>query len=143
MYFIVDGITRYFVIEENGDERTSLFMVSGEFTTDAISFYQKTIAYGNVQAETDCKLIQISHDVFELLGQNLTFWYPFFNETSSVFFQSVLKLNRQILHLEAKEAYVNFLKLYPNIENLVPLQHIASYLGITPHSLSRIRKELS
>lgn len=142
VYFIVEGITRYFVLEEDGNEYTSLFMVEGDFCTDAFSFYQKKEAYGSLQAETDCKLIHITHDVFELMGLTLPYWHNVFNQTSSIFFQSIIGLNRKMLHLEAKDAYLYFIEIYPNIENRVPLQDIASYLGITQYSLSRIRKEL-
>jgi CRP-like cAMP-binding protein len=140
-YFVTDGCIRSYFIDKNGKEHTLQFAIKDWWISDFIAIYNKEIATLTVECITDSTIIEFS-------SRELDGIYSLFPEFEA--FQRknlerhVVSLHKRILNqlqLTAQERYDLFLKQYPDIEQYTPNYHIASYLGITQQSLSRIRAE--
>jgi len=140
-YFVTDGWIRSYFIDKNGKEHTLQFAIKDWWISDFIAIYNKEIATLTVECITDSTIIEFS-------SRELDGIYSLFPEFEA--FQRknlerhVVSLHKRILNqlqLTAQERYDLFLKQYPDIEQYTPNYHIASYLGITQQSLSRIRAE--
>ena len=138
-FFVVDGSLRSFCVDNEGKEHTLQFAIKDWWISDFMAIYNHEPASLTVECITDSVVIEFN-------AQKLSEIYIPFPEFES--FQRknlerhVVSLHKRILNqlqLTASERYSLFLKQYPNIEQHVPNYHIASYLGITQQSLSRIR----
>lgn len=117
-------------------------MDENHFAVDLNSFTTQVPASEYIQAVTDCKLIVFSTDALKELSLTIIGWD---NIISQITTKAVVeKVNRisPMLAEDAKVRYLNFLQHFPNLTNRIPLSLLASYLGITQSSLSRIRKNI-
>ena len=140
--FVEKGILREFLYV-NGKEIIKWFSTPGYFAVDLSSFLNKELAKVNYQAQTDTKLLVISREDYDKIGQKIPKW----DKLEKLFLAkcfSVLE-NRVISHLamNAEERYKQLFDFQPMLFNQVPLNYIASMLGMTPETLSRIRHKLS
>jgi CRP-like cAMP-binding protein len=140
--YIDEGILRLCYFDNKGEEITKYFMHENHFAVDLNSFTAQVPASEYIQAVTDCKLIVFSTDALKELSLTIIGWDNIIGQitTKSV----VEKVNRisPMLAEDAKVRYLNFLENFPNLANRIPLSLLASYLGITQSSLSRIRKNI-
>ncbi|WP_299626685.1 Crp/Fnr family transcriptional regulator [uncultured Tenacibaculum sp.] len=141
--FIVSGHMRNFHHDENGNEVTTDINNGPRFFTSYYHFINQTVSNENLHCITDCELLRISKLNVEkashigLTSQEYTERVLHFHLESSK--QRIIDLTT----LSGKERYVKLMKTNPEIVKNVPLIYIASYLGLNPGSLSRIRQELS
>ncbi len=141
MAFIEKGYLRMYDIAD-GKDITFWVGSTGKFITSLSSFIFKTENFWNIQAVTDCTIYVISREKhFELCKQQPK-WLEFDNLLLAHSFALLEKSMFSQLHTTAQQRFENLLKEEPALFNYVPLQHIASMLGITPESLSRLRKNL-
>lgn len=141
MAFIKSGYLRMY---DNVDGKEITFWVgsNGKFITSLSSFIFETENFWNIQAVTDCDILVISKEKhFELCKQQPK-WLEFDNLLLAHSFALLERSMFSQLHTTAQQRFENLLKEEPALFNHVPLQHIASMLGITPESLSRLRKNL-
>lgn len=141
-YFILKGIVRLFI--ETADKDITLDIhFANDFANGYTSFLTRKPSHFNVQALTDVELIAISYDNLENLYSNI----PAGNFISRRMaeFTFVRKATREVdfLTKSPTERYLNLITSRPEIIKHIPLNYIASYLGITPQALSRIRKRIS
>ena len=143
IWFVEQGVVRVYEETEDGTEQTFYFMSSGQFAADVESFNDRQPTVGNIQAVTDCQTRAISYDGFgQLIGQ-IPDWNPTIQRiTERALLEKVHKRSR-LLYEDAKTRYRRLLIEQPEVAQQVPLGMIASYLGITLPSLSRLRKQLS
>ena len=142
MAFIESGYLRMYDIAD-GKEITFWIGSHGKFITSLSSFIFETENFWNIQAVTDCTIFIISKkEHFELCKQQPK-WLEFDNLLLAHSFALLEKSMFSQLHTTAQQRFENLLKEEPALFNHVPLQHIASKLGITPESLSRLRKKLA
>ncbi|MGY6649629.1 Crp/Fnr family transcriptional regulator [Wenyingzhuangia sp. IMCC45574] len=141
-YFIESGIIRCYIIDLNGDEVTTRFYSAPDFLNDYLSFFDQIPSKENYELLTDCKLYSINFENVQYCFHNI----PEFREWGRMLLTlNYVHINQKMISLHketALERYVNLKEKYPEIIQQVPLNIIASYLGITKYSLSRIRKEL-
>lgn len=139
--FIESGIVRAYFIDEQGNDKNVAFYEDGAFmSTNALRCRDGLSVY-NYQALTDVKWLEFDSDSFFDLMERYS---DLFNLAKKVKELEVDRLNKRdacLMQVSAEEKYDQFLKQYPEIENRIPHYHIASYLGITPVTLSRIRKK--
>lgn len=141
--FINQGVMRVCYYNNKGEEITRCFIPHNRFVADMNSFYNRIATSEYVEALTDCTIQVIEREGFNELAATIIPWNDMFNRiTSSSLMRKVHERNL-MLNQDATERYLNFLKDYPGIANRVPLSALASYLGITQSSLSRIRKSLT
>lgn len=142
--FMVSGAMRVYHTA-NDREYTSYFNFGGRnpFVSSYSSFITRTPSQENIHALDDSELIQIHYDNL----QKLYAASPQFEKLGRLIaeYNYTLAVERiySLQHNTAQQRYMQLLQMYPNLVNSVPHHYIASYLGITPESLSRIRKELA
>lgn len=141
--FILSGVFRYFFYDKEGNEITSLFMIENDFVTNINSFNEYIPSSGTIIAETDCSVIIISRKLWELYYENIPNWNSIMQAVTNKTLLAKTNFQRKLLSQDAKTSYLYFLEKYPTIIQRVPLIHIASFLGITKFSLSRIRKQIT
>lgn len=140
--FINNGVIRSYLYDTKGNELIHNFHTENQFAVDLLS-YQKRIASNlYLQAITECELVFISKSSDEYLTSNIKEWPVLIRNISDAILAEKAENKTILLHADAKERYLSFIRKNPRIINVVPLGQIASYLGITQQSLSRIRKEL-
>ncbi|RYG13221.1 MAG: Crp/Fnr family transcriptional regulator [Chitinophagaceae bacterium] len=142
-YFINDGLLRYFSIDEKGKEHIIQFAPENWMVSDRNTsvFKEPSVFYIDAIENTEVLIIP-SHffaDIKKLLP-NILELNILMLHNSIRFMQKRINM---LLSATAEERYLDFIKLYPNLTLRVPQWMIASYLGITPESLSRVRKDLA
>lgn len=142
-YCIEIGLLRSYVIDFNGNEITTSFIREGEIAIDVASLFHRLPIKENVQALTDVRAWKIGFDHFQELYHQI----PSFSEWGRAWMaQQLVDLKDKstaMITRNAKERYLQLVEQAPQIIMHAPLKHIATYLGITDTSLSRIRKEIS
>lgn len=138
--FIKSGLLRIYV-NQDGKEITQWISTTGYFVTDLSSLIFNTPARWNIQALSDTELYTISKDDYLKIGNVINQW----NQLEKLFIARCFTFleDRIFSHLSmtAEERYHFFFKHNKEIFNQVPLQYIASMLGMTPETFSRIRKK--
>jgi CRP-like cAMP-binding protein len=143
-YLVLEnGLMRSFVLDIDNNDITLEFFNENDAVIDASSLFQRIPSKENIQAITDCIVYEIYYDDFQELFHTIEgmrewgrMWFTF------QLFQSRYQKIEMITET-AKERYLKLLKEKPQIIQQAPLKQIATYLGITDTSLSRIRKEIS
>ena len=140
--FIVEGLVRYFV-HKNDEESTLEFSKEGEFIAEYQSFLNQTKSIQAIQAIEDTTLLVTNFDGLQTI----------YNKTKNgnligriVIEYRFSHLMRQLLSIymhNPEERYLHFLKSFPDLVQRIPQYYIASYVGVKPESLSRIRKRLT
>ncbi len=142
LYFIVSGFVRLFHYNDKGDEITTHINCPPGFITSYFNFINQTISNENLECITDCELLRITKDDLENLSQQSTAFKDF---SILVFQQSIAyneKRSKELATLTAEQRYSKLINEHPEILHNVPVQYIASFLGMNPKSLSRIRKQI-
>jgi CRP-like cAMP-binding protein len=141
--FVEKGLLRSFIIDDKGAEVIMQFAPEGWWIGDMYSSITGEPAENNIDAIEDTETLLLTPQAHDQLLQQAPVFERFFRlqlQNSFIALQRRLKSN---ITQTAEEKYKNFVRLYPNIVQRVPQHNIASYLGITPESLSRIRKQMA
>lgn len=142
-HYISEGCLRSYHTDAQGREYTVQFGIKDWWMSDYTAFFSNTKAIMNIEVLQDATLYKITREHQEYLYEKIPQVESFFRKKMERAFSAFQKRILSELSLTATERYVNFTKSYPNIQKYIKNYHIASYLGITTESLSRIRKELS
>lgn len=142
LYFVVSGFVRLFHYNDKGDEITSHINCPPGFITSYTNFINQTRSEENLESITECELLRITKTHLDLLTQQS----PAFKDFSILVFQQSLSYNekrsKELATLSAEQRYLKLINEHPEILHHVPMQYIASFLGMNPKSLSRIRKQI-
>lgn len=141
--FITKGCVKNYVIDEKGHEFIMYFAVEDWWIGDISSFFEQKPGYLFIETIEDTEMLVLDHKNAELLFAKV----PKFERHFRILIQrSLITLQQRFFDTLAKPAedrYLNFLKKYPKIVNRVPQQLIASYIGVTPEFLSKIRAKIA
>lgn len=143
LYYIVSGYLRLFHFDENGNEVTTHINCPPGFFTSYFNFINQTKSDENVECITDCELLRITKENLDKLTDESPSMKDF---SISVFHQSINyneNRSKELSTLNAEQRYLKLIKNYPGIIQNVPIQYIASFLGMKPESLSRIRRKIN
>lgn len=140
-YFVTDGCLRSYCLDKNGKEHTLQFAIKDWWISDFIAMYTNELATLTVECVTDSEVIEFHTKKLDGIYKIFPEFEPFQRANLEGHVVSLHKRILNQLQLTAPERYELFLKQYPDIEQYIPNYHIASYLGITQQSLSRIRAE--
>jgi CRP-like cAMP-binding protein len=142
-YYVYSGCLRTYFLDNSGKEHTIQFAVQDWWISDYTAFFsgEQSILY--IECIQDAEIYQISKESMEILYKEVPVIETFFRIKMERFFASFQKRILSDLAMSAKDKYNRFIRTYPQIEQIIKNYHLASYLGITTESLSRIRKELS
>lgn len=141
-YFVEKGMLRMYSLSEEGKEYVLHFAPENWIVGDRGSVYFDETPFFYIDAVEDSIVFRFSTS---LMDQLTTMCSDFRRNNDRLLHNHIRHLNRRIALLQganALERYLNFIELYPNVLLRVPQWMVASYLGITPESLSRVRKEL-
>lgn len=141
-YFLETGFARSYVIDLEGNDVTTKFFSAADIVIDWHSYFLKTKCRENIQAITKCVAWKISFENFMKLFSIEAFREVGRTRLVNNYFE-LKNHSVSIIVDQAKDRYLNLISAKPDIVQNVPLKQIATYLGITDTSLSRIRKEIA
>ncbi len=142
-YYILEGCLRSYYIDNQGKEHTVQFGIKDWWISDYTAFFSDSKSIMTIEVIQDAILYRLSKSDKEYLYTKIPRIESFFRKKLEKAFAAFQKRILSNLSETATQRYINFIKTYPNIERNIKNYHIASYLGITTESLSRIRKDLS
>ena len=141
IYFINSGIIRVIVTDKEGTEHTIHFALENQFITDYSCFIQKLPSLYDLQALEDTEVVVLPRSSIEWGYQNLTQGDKLGRLIAEFYFiYQDNRINNRYIR-SPRERYDSITEIFPNIHNRAPQHMIASYLGITPVHLSRLKKE--
>jgi len=139
--FISKGFLKMFCVGENGQEHILQFAPENYWTGDRESVTTGLPAKYNIDAIEQSEVVLMTNEHFEMLRKAIPAFNEFVNDTIN---KNVFALQERIhvnITSTAEEKYTNFIRQFPDIANRVPLHMIASYLGTSAETLSRIRSQ--
>ena len=142
MFFIGKGVLRIVVINEAGNEVTHFFLKENQFCSILNSFNNQVIAHESIQAACDAEVLAISRAALDKLYNQLPYLKLLITQVTQQALLDKIAIRTAYLGQDSTTRYKMFMMRQPEIALRVPLSDIASYLGITPQSLSRIRKNI-
>ncbi len=141
--FVIDGALKSYTVDRDGKEHILSFATPGWWISDMYSLLSEKPAILNIETIADAKILILSREKQQLLYQKV----PKFERFFRILVENSLVANQQRLidnlSSTAQERYLRFIEKYPTIPSCVPQHNIASYLGITPEFLSKIRARLA
>ncbi|NME67381.1 Crp/Fnr family transcriptional regulator [Flammeovirga aprica] len=141
--FVLDGCLRTYFIDDKGKEHTLQFAVYDWWISDMMAYFSETKALLNIECIMDATVFEIQKNSLEKLCIKIPVFNRLYRDKVEGSIVGYQKRIISILSQTATERYLGFIEKYPDIEMSIKNYHLASYLGITTESLSRIRKELS
>ena len=140
---LIEGLMRAYTFDIDGNEVTTNFFSKQRAVYDPASFFQQIASMENIQAVTPCLTYSISYEKVNKIFHTL----PGFREYGRLkLLEEVVWFKKRtlaVINRSAEERYADLIKDHEDILQNVPLKHIASYLGITDSSLSRIRRNFA
>jgi len=141
--FVNKGLLRSYTIDEKGGEHILQFALEGWWTADLYSFFTEEPSLFNIEALEDSELLLINRPSWETLLEKL----PVLERYFRILIQnSLIATQRRLMESlseTAEKKYLKFMQLYPESIQRVPQHMIASYLGITRETLSRLRRDIA
>ncbi|PZD77849.1 Crp/Fnr family transcriptional regulator [Mesonia sp. K7] len=142
-FFVEKGLLRQYAIDKKGKEHTIQFAPEGWLMTDRESVFFSEPSKYYIQAIEDSTVLMIEPKVFEALAKENKSFQRFNNRLLQNHIRQLQYRINLLLSATAEERYLDFIKTYPDILLRVPQTMVATYLGIAPESLSRVRKNLA
>lgn len=141
--FVEKGLLRSFTIDDKGNEHILQFSMQGWWTADLYSFLTGEPSEYNIEALEDAELLLISKPSWDLLLKEV----PAFERYFRILIQNnLIATQRRLMGnmtTTAEERYTKLLQDFPDISQRVPQHMIASYIGVTRETLSRLRSQLN
>ncbi|WP_157676827.1 Crp/Fnr family transcriptional regulator [Chryseobacterium sp. T16E-39] len=141
LYFMHEGILKITISDEGGDELVYFFMEGNQFMGFLYSMYGNVPTLQGLQAATDTELSVIDKESLFTLYKNLPYLKPLIDHIAYLSMTEMVNIRNNYLAGSAREKYQLLLKKQPEVALYVMQMDIASYLSITPESLSRIRSQ--
>jgi len=141
--FVSKGCLRHYSVDDSGTEHIERFGIEGWWMVDIDSFQARKPSPGNIDALEDSELLLIDKNSIDKLSVSVPTWDRYYKTILEEEFKAARTRISDFLSASAEVRYQHFLNKFPDLFQRVPLQQIASYLGITPQTLSRIRKDLA
>lgn len=139
--FVESGMFQYFVIKD-GEERTTYVSVENTFLASVLSFVSEAPALESVKALTDGSVSQISRKDLKILVNEIPAFKDFYINLLEQSICGIDASRHDLIVLSGDQRYEKMLKNEPHLLQQIPLQYLASMLGVTPRHLSRIRNKV-
>jgi CRP/FNR family transcriptional regulator, anaerobic regulatory protein len=140
--FLNKGFVRVYNVV-NDEELTANFAFEGNYVTDYTSFVSRQPSLDNIVAMEDLEILQLNYNDMQAAYEKYPVWQKFGRLIAEYILIFATERSRTFLFLSPEERYLKLIKDRPKVIANVPLKYIASYLGITPEALSRIRKRMA
>lgn len=136
--FILEGILRICYYNNKGEEITKIFIEENH-----LLFNMKNVPSTEyIQAATNCKLLVFSNQDWKEISDTIIDWENIIQKITNKALAKKLERVSPLVSQDATTRYLEFMEKYPTLVNRIPLSYVASYLGVTQQSLSRIRKNI-
>jgi len=142
LFFVCNGVLRIMVTNPNGVELTHFFLKEDMFCTILQSFNSEVPATESIQAACDADVLAIGRSKLLALYKQIPALKELLDQIMQNRLLDKIQIRNAYLGTDSETRYKLFIQQQPDIVLRVPLKDIASYLGITPQSLSRIRKSI-
>ncbi|MGZ3757264.1 MAG: Crp/Fnr family transcriptional regulator [Mucilaginibacter sp.] len=139
--FLVSGCMRMYRVDDQGNEHILIFGTENWWMMDKESFITGNPSKYFIEALEDCQVLLWPKAVFQQFVQQIPALATFMHNLVNTGFMALQNRVYESISLTAEEKYHNFIKTYPDIFNRVPLHMIASYLGVSRETLSRVRNQ--
>lgn len=140
--FMISGLARLFFVDGEGKEQTKYFLRPGFFLVPMHSLFLEKESWFSIQASMSSHGLMIDAKSFRRLLKTDLPWANYWNCYMTQLFIAKENRERDLLTMDARQKYLDLLTHFPDIAVHVPQHQIASYLGITDVTLSRIRKDI-
>lgn len=140
--FILEGVVRFCYYNNKGQEITHHFVDEKNFVSDQQNFEAQIVATDYIEAVTDCKLLVFSKKDWDEIGNTIVGWHAITNLIMKNCLLKTIERRSPLVSEDATTRYLTFIEKFPALVNRISLSYVASYLGITQQSLSRIRKNI-
>lgn len=140
IFFITNGILRVLVTDNNGTDHTVHFATENQFIADYSNFIQKQKSFYTLQALEETSVVVLPRNAIEWGYEHLTEGQKMGRLIAEYYFIYQDNRLKNMYSRTPKQRYDNISAVFPNIHNRVPQHMIASYLGISPVHLSRLKK---
>ena len=137
------GALRAYVLDEKGVERITAFALEGWTMGDLSSFIKEEPATLNIDALEDCEMVLISKQAHDELLQKLPKYETYIRKLMTDAYIALQKRTTNMISLPLEERYNALTQMYPNIVQRVPQHMIASFMGLSPETLSRVRGRIT
>jgi CRP-like cAMP-binding protein len=141
-YFITKGLVRSFNVLPNGTEKTYLIWRENYICTEHSSFMSKKPSNDFLEALEDTDVLVTSHEILMSLYRDYHNWETMGRKISDKSFIVSLARLKSLMNEDAEQRYSTYLKTFRNVLDRVPQNVAASYIGITPQSFSRLKKQI-
>jgi len=141
--FVNHGCIRSYYLDENGFEVTLQFAIEDWWVSDIASFHEQKPSHMFIEALEDCELLVLNPATKESLLQQLPSLERYFRLMVQRNLSSLQARLFKTIATSAQDKYLDFLEKYPTIPQRVPQHYIASYLGISPEFLSKVRTRMA
>jgi CRP-like cAMP-binding protein len=142
-FFVEKGLLRSFKVDETGKEHVIQFAPENWFIVDRSSVYFNDPSESYIEAIEDTEVVFLNENFISKINKISPTFNKFNDKLLHNHIRQLQKRINLLLGATAETRYLNFIEMYPDLLLRVPQWMIASYLGITPESLSRVRKELA
>jgi len=140
--FILEGVVRFCYYNNKGQDITQYFIEENSFVSDQQRFEAQVVSSEYIQGVTDCKLLTFSKKDWDEIGNTIVGWDAITGLIMKNCLLKTIERRSPLVSEDATTRYLSFIEHFPGLVNRIPLSHIASYLGITQQSFSRIRKNI-
>lgn len=140
--FIFEGVLRVYYYTNTGEENTRYFVDENHLILDGPTSAANYTPSEYLQAITDCKLIIFSKKDWKEISDTIVDWDNIIQKIITKYHTEKLERRSPLVSQDATTRYLEFMETFPMLANRIPLSFIASYLGVTQQSLSRIRKNI-
>jgi CRP-like cAMP-binding protein len=137
------GALKAYLVDETGNEHITAFALEGWTISDLSSFFKQEPATLNIDALEDCELVLISKSAHEALLQNMPKYETYTRILITDAYMALQQRTTNMLHLSVEERYKAFTQMCQSLFQRVPQHMIASFMGLTPETLSRVRSRMS
>jgi CRP-like cAMP-binding protein len=143
MFYVSEGLFRYYTYDEDGTEHTTDLIAQNNWFGDAKAFLSKEPAGINIEALEDATVFILSYDDLHRFYDELPMFERVVRKIIEHYFIKAVERGKKINRAGylAHERYMQFVTRHPKLANRVPAIYLASYLGITPETLSRLRSQ--
>ncbi|SHG17223.1 cAMP-binding domain of CRP or a regulatory subunit of cAMP-dependent protein kinases [Chryseobacterium arachidis] len=140
--FVLEGVFRFCYYNNKSEEITHYFVDEGNFVVDNEKFESQIAASEYIQAVTDSKVLVFNKKDWDEISNTILDWEMIKAKIVKKCLTLAMERRSPLVSEDATTRYLSFIDAFPNLINRIPLSYVASYLGVTQQSLSRIRRNI-